>query len=496
MIIFLQYANIEIFGLGCMRAFSSGVLAFVQGAPLIFCGTGLVGHLLLWLMLLQGASAWLHLAYLQSATALIMILIVPYLALRGGKVGRVFIALSVLFSVLALIRLDTPVATLSTAMTRAAFFQAFLTAVFMLQDAAMRSYSMNQIGLFLISQPILKQSILTLLGTNLMALMMNLGSLVMIGTLARNRESGSPLSSLENSPSVWITAVSALRGFAASVTWSPLALPPVFLTSLYPTVGLGTTMLVGAAFSVVILIISLLFTLGQAALSYRQDGFPDVQPRKLPRRPIANLASLLVIIFIAIFVAAGTLDISTSSAVTVIIPVTAMLWMIKAHKGSLRTLLRDRFPSIMHDQVPRQAAQTSVIVSAAFLSPVLVALFPVDLVSNALAAAQISAPVLLSSIFLAVILLGMVGINPVLSTSLAAAIFPDPVRYGATPLSMIVILAIGWALAAEFSPYTGTTTIISRMLGISAERLVFEKNGLFLFMSLAITVGSIFLVVS
>jgi len=102
-----------------------------------------VGILLLALMMLEGARAWLHLdrAFLPSLCP--MVAIVPYLMLQAGKVGRLFFMLSILAAGIATMRLDNSAEVLGEALSRAAFFQAFLIAVFTLQEAAYRSATIN-----------------------------------------------------------------------------------------------------------------------------------------------------------------------------------------------------------------------------------------------------------------------------------------------------------------------------------------------------------------
>ncbi len=451
----------------------------------------LIGLMLIGLMIFQGIDRWLHVSTLGFPSLCIMVALVPYLLLRGGKVGRLFVMLSVLSAGLALIRLENAPEVLTEALTRAAFFQAFLTAVFTLQEAASRSSTINRVGLFLISQPLRKQSILTLLGTNLMALMMNMGSLVMIGTLARDRMVNDDTGDSGATERGWMTAVAALRGFSPTATWSPLALPPVFLSSLYPEVSLAETMMVGVVISVAILAVSCLFTFWQAAAIARKNHAPDAEAVPLPGRSIARLTLLLSAIFAAIYLSAHRLEMSTSAAVLVIIPVTSCLWLTVGQGHTFGSLVEGPLQNMVFHRLPIQAAETSVIVSAAFLGPVLIALFPMEEAAQVVIGAHLSGAWLLSLIFLGIIALAMIGLNPVLTSTLAIAVLGDPGNFGLTPLMIITVILPAWALAAQFSPYTGTATIVSRMFNVSPERLVFVRNGPFMVLSLTLALLAI-----
>lgn len=458
--------------------------------------SALVGLMLICLMVFQGIDSWLDISTLGIPSQCIMVAIVPYLLLRGGKVGRLFVMLSVLSAIMALIRLENAPAALQEALGRAAFFQAFLTAVFTLQEAASRSSAINRVGLFLISQPLRKQTILTLLGTNLMALMMNMGSLVMIGTLARDRMAGEEAGGAGATERGWMTAVAALRGFSPTVTWSPLALPPVFLSSLYPEVSLSETIAVGLMISVAILAVSCLFTFVQATAILRRGHAPVVEALPLPGRSVTKITLLLGAIFAAIFLAAQGLEMSTSAAVIVIIPVASCLWLILGQGHTLGTLIEGPLRNMVFQRLPSQAAETSVIVSAAFLGPILIALFPMQEAAQAVIGAHLTGAWLMSLVFVAIIVLAMIGLNPVLTSTLAIAVVGDPGNFGITPLMVIAVVLAAWALAAQFSPYTGTATIVSRMFGIPPEGLVFVRNGPFMVLSLSLSLCAIFTIMS
>lgn len=456
--------------------------------------SAMIGILLICLVVFQGIDNWLDVTTLGLPSALIMIAIVPYLLVRGGKVGRLFVMLSLLTAAVALVRLEDAPALLKEALIRAAFFQAFLTAVFTLQEAASRSESINRVGLFLISQPLRKQSVLTLIGTNVMALMMNMGSLVMIGTLARDRMASDDDGATGATERGWMTAVAAIRGFSPSVTWSPLALPPVLLSSLYAGVSLTETMMIGLAISLVIFVVSCLFTFGQATAILRKGTTPFVEALALPVSSVAKLIALLITIFTAIYFSAHQLDMSTSAAVIVIIPVTSCLWLIFGLGHSIGTLIEGPLKNMVFQRLPSQAAETSVIVSAAFLGPVLVKLFPMQEAAQVVVSAHLTGAWLLSLIFLATIALAMIGLNPVLTSTLVVAIIGDPATFGVTPINVVAVLLTAWALAAQFSPYTGTAAIVSRMFNVSPVRLIFVQNGPFMVLSLGIALTGIYLI--
>jgi len=445
-----------------------------------------IGLLLVALVVTEGVGAWLHAEFITAGGALLMLAILPWLLVQGSKMGRLFVAASVLGAIAVVLTQDAPLPILASALQRAAFFQAFLIAVFTLQEAAGRSESMAKVGRFLVTQPIRKQALLTLCGTNLMALMMNMGSLVFIGILARDTDADDTTG--PKSERAWITALAAIRGFSPSACWSPLALPPVYLSSLVAAVSLKTTMLVGAVLSAAILLFSVLFT----ALEVRKTTLDQPDPAPFPKRSILRISLLLAGLFSLIFFISGQMAVSTSAAVMIIIPAASILWLIALQGYRLRGLVSGPLKGMVLSRLPDQAAATSVITSAAFLGPIIVSLLPVPAITTLLAASSASPSVILSGVLVTIIALSMVGLNPVLTCAIAAGIISQPLNLGIEPIALVAVLLVGWALSAQFSPYTGTATIVSSIFGVSPVTLIFTRNRAFMLSCMALCVATIF----
>lgn len=449
-----------------------------------------IGLLLVALVVIEGVGAWMHEASITGGGALLMLALLPWLLVQGSKVGRIFVAGSVFGAIAVVLTQDAPLPILASALQRAAFFQAFLTAVFTLQEAAGRSESMAKVGRFLVSQPIRKQALLTLCGTNLMALMMNMGSLVFIGILARDRDADD--ASVPKSERAWFTALASIRGFSPSACWSPLALPPVYLSSLVAAVSLKMTMMVGAVLSAAILLFSCIFTLWEVRKS-RTAGMIQPIPAPFPKRSMLQISLLLVGLFSLIFFMSGRMDVSTSVAVIVIIPTASVLWLIALQGYRFRGLASGPLRSMVLVRLPDQAAATNVITSAAFLGPIIVSLLPVSSIASLLTASAASPSVILSGVFVAIIALSMVGLNPVLTCAIVAGIISQPLEFGIEPISLVAVLLVGWALSAQFSPYTGTAMIVSSIFGVSPVSLIFTRNRAFMLWVIVLCVTTIFL---
>ena len=462
-----------------MRAPNSPISATSTGATnwaLLY--KGFVGLTLVILVLTEILGSLSDRYDLNGIGSFLLVAIVPWLLIKGNRVGRTFVAASILAAIWVIATEDYAWQILSKSLERAAFFQAFLIAVFSLQEAANRSESMKKVGNFMVTQPIRKQSLLTLFGTNAMALMMNMGSLVMIGILVRDREAdqsvGKPISERG-----WTTALAAIRGFSPSALWSPLSLPPVYLASLFPSVSLKQTMAVGIAMSIGILLFSGLFTILEAKKS-KISQHENITPAPFPRRSFIRLSILIIVVFSHIFFLSEWMSVSTSFAVMVVIPVTSIFWLIALQGFRFRGLVSGPLRNMVIARLPLQAAETSIIISAAFLGPILVTLLPVNELNDAVSVLTLHPALILCVIFLATIALAMIGLNPIITGTIIAGIISQPLDVGIEPISLVAVLLICWALSAQFSPYSGTAMLVGSIFGVSPVILVFRRNRAFI----------------
>ncbi len=69
--------------------------------------------------------------------------------------------------------------------------------------------------------------------------------------------------------------------------------------------------------------------------------------------------------------------------------------------------------------------------------------------------------------------------NPILFVSLFAQLLPPPAELGISPVSLVLALTGGWALAAPTSPFTASVMIISRIGKVTPKEVAFKWNGIF-----------------
>jgi len=455
-------------------------------------GTVVVGALLITLMTLQGLSGWFGLEWVQLPSVGILLAIAIYTLFKGNKTARVFILIAVFCGILALALLDSPMPTIWDGIRRALFFQAFLTALFTLQEAALRSKMLHNIGHFLINQPVRRRSFLLVIGTNVMALMMNIGALVMIGSIAKASEATGQTNMKSDSLEKRQLPLAALRGFPPSSVWSPLALPPVFLATFYPDVELSTVMLYGVCVSVLLLLLSFLVISIEVWIAARSQQISEpvhMAPTRFPTQSVSTLAGTLVMIFGSIVFFSSLLDISVAISVILIIPATSVIWLLLMCRFNIKKFVQDPVRNMVCFRLPQTVSETSVIVSAAFMGPILLQVLPVEILADYIITNSIAPALFAAVVFFGMIGAAMVGVNSVLSTTIALAVAGNPLAFGLEPIALILVILTAWALASQLTPFSTTAIMVSKMFDVAPAKLVFQWNGLLWALTMLIATG-------
>ena len=170
----------------------------------------------------------------DAASILVLALLAPQV--RGWR--HLFLAISTVIVVYCLIARDDPAHILKPAFDQASFIIAFFCALASLQHVAARSQAISRAAAFLANQPSGRRYLALSCGAQVFALMLNYGALSLLGTMARRS------AERESEPAVRALRIrrmlqGAQCGFAASLTWSPLAFATVITSTLIPGVTVG-----------------------------------------------------------------------------------------------------------------------------------------------------------------------------------------------------------------------------------------------------------------
>lgn len=336
---------------------------------------------------------------------------------------------------------------------------AFVGAMSTLRIAASASGLLRRAGAHLLAQPPGRAYAILNAGAMLAASVLLFGVINLFGAMIAQAAGGDTGSKRAR------RAMSAvLRGYAMMPVWSPIALPFGLIAVNYPQAD-WLALLPMAAVAVVVLALV-------GVWADRRD-FPTVAVEPAATAPLVNRDILALGALVAGLMAlVGTVAAVTGwpviRAVVLIVPLAALGWftIAEARSGGLG--------AGMAEGLAAEVSILAVMAGAGAGGVLLGALVPVDLVSDALRAANLpgwAVPLLIVLLFIG---LGQVGFSPTLTFITLAVILPDPALLGVPPeVYFGTVLAI-WGLASITTPFSVPGLVTARLFGTTSADVVYR----------------------
>lgn len=425
------------------------VIAFEWGGPSLFTGLSLIFTILL-LILLSTAVAWSRIMF-----------VVVGLVLTFG----------------ALITKTDGMASVENALRTSAFIAAFFTALTSLRHVADTSAAIQRCGNFLAKQPPGKRYAALTLGGQMFAPLLNYGAISLLGSLATasaRNEPNAQIRSLRNRRML----LAIQRGFVSTLPWSPLAFAMAITTSLIPDSSWSGAVLPCLVSGLIL-----------AVTGWMMDAWIKPQPvsgsfqREKPGGSWASVLPLLLLLAILVASVAGLHLISGIRAVGVVIvvvPIMAVAWIgIQARGARPAATIAARTMTYFTNDLPLYKGELVLLMMAGFIGTLGSELLVPVLSASGFDLSAAPGWLVLVSIVWIIPLTGQLGMNPILSVSLFAPLFPDPVTLAVSSTDVVVAITAGWALSGASSPYTATTLLIGSFGGVSAAQVGIRWNGLY-----------------
>ena len=157
-----------------------------------------------------------------------------------------------------------------------------------------------------------------------------------------------------------------------------------------------------------------------------------------------------------------------------------MIWiLIEAETGRKAQELAERSSHYLFRDLPSFKSELVLLSTAGFIGTATGALIAHWIAAAGADLSLIPVRLLLVLPLVLVPLAGQFGMNPILFVSLFAQLLPPPAELGISPVSLVLALTGGWALAAPTSPFTASVMIISRIGKVTPKEVAFKWNGIF-----------------
>lgn len=436
----------------------------------------------LWLKVLAGALGGLY-----------VLLVFP--KVRWSR--RAFVIVAVALVAAALLWRDDGVELVESALVSAGFILAFFVALSTLRTAAGSSASIRQCGLYLATRTPAKRYLALTMGGHLFSLVLNYGSISLLGTIVEQAETG-PDGKFLNAVRLRRMLLAIQRGFATTLCWSPLSFSMAVGSTLVPGSSWGGT----AGYGMVTAFLATMLGWG-LDVAFKPPRPPNAPP---PPAPVGSLMSLRPLVMLLFAIVLGTAAFCTLTGLPVIVAVTAVVpsvsvaWMAAQvatpEPGLPRPAARvvaaevgRRCGDFLAREVDSYRGEMVLLYMAGFIGKLGAGLAEPLVSAHLLDLSAMPAWAVLAVLVCGMPLLGQAGMHPILAASLLVPLMPSPEALGIAPALVMLAVAFGWSISAVSSPFTATVLLIGVFGRVSALTVGLKWNGLYILAACAFGVA-------
>ncbi|QCT98621.1 hypothetical protein FEV13_17705 [Stutzerimonas degradans] len=357
----------------------------------------------------------------------------------------------------------------------AAYYGAFVGALGLMHCLAERLRPLGELHRRLLAGPPTLLYPSYLLSTLTISSILSFGMLTLVcGSLERHLQHGgySETQRREGRRGVMVTA---LRGFALVPLLAPTSVAVAILTRELPGLSGQALLPFGLLAALLLLLIGWPLENRRLRQLRRTESGDTPAPPPQPLRSLL-LGSLLGIVLIALL--AVFTPLSATQAAMLLVPL-AVVGLLRAQGegfGAIHTQVRDTLAGMRNE--------TFIFACSAVLGGLVAALVPVDALVLHVGTSPLALFGLGSAGMLAVIALALLGVAPIISLNLCAALLAQLAAQGVAIMQPAVALLAGFSLAMLLSPYGPSALMLARHAGLSPWRIAFGWNGRFVLLAL------------
>lgn len=412
-----------------------------------------------------------------GALLAVVLLALPRLGLREAYL----LSLSGLLSGLLAWLHPAPLEALALALDQAAFLMAFVLLLGLLHEAAMTSPAIADCGRYLTRQPPGRRFSAIYLGTNVMAVLFNLGVVSLLAPLIRRgieeATPGDPANPIRERRQL----SAMLRGFAWGVVWSPTAVAPLALMSLIPGIERGLWIVMGIGMALVLMLIGWAedqFTWRHRQRAARASGRWAVTPDF----PAGAFARFLVICACLFALTLGSMAVSGESVVFGLMaacPLMLVGWLLAQNGGLGRRaagLSLARGGEIFRDKLPLSARVAVTLACSGYVGRAGAALVPAAEWAALLGIDAMPGYLFLTALAVAIALFSQFALSPIMMAVFFGSLLGALPSLPAEPTLTALAISSGWALSMTCSPFATVVLMTARATGHSGARLSWGWN--------------------
>ncbi|MGM0562118.1 MAG: hypothetical protein ACQETX_13765 [Pseudomonadota bacterium] len=360
---------------------------------------------------------------------------------------------------------------------RGALIASLFAVMALLSAVAEYSRLIANCGDVIVHQPPGRRYIVLSAGGHLISLLLSIGAMSLLGELVHralaSHEDQGTAEEIERRRLIrrrrMITAVQ--RGFATISIWSPLSVSfAVVMASLPQT---DTTAFILSGFSLAMLTLLWGWVLDRLTSPRPRPGSSPGAPKVGRWIDFLPLLGLVAAIFIMAFGLSELFNSAIIVGVIASIPFLALAWLMRQSRAATHIPLdRQEDPEHRHSYtlstlrrylsrlLPSQRSEIGVSGNTAALGVLLAFAIPNDWLVGVVD--LLPRPLTLAASIWMVILLGQLGLNPIITTTLIGTALAETTLPGASTLPAALALSSGWCMAVASSPFTAGVLVAAR----------------------------------
>lgn len=433
-----------------------------------------VGLLLCAITALVICREWGVAEWTQPAKLFLVLVVVAILLFQVRWSRKAFIAVAMLISI-SLVATNTDWRGIITrGLETAAFIGAFFTALSTLRTVAQTSPSIQRAGTFLAGQPPGRRYAALTVGGQAFALLLNYGSLQLLGSLATANANSEPNLEIRRHR-IRRMLLAIQRAFVSALPWSPLSFAVAITVSVIPDTSWSKALVPGLVTSFLL-----------AGIGWLLDTIfkPRLTVKPVRSAPVGTwatmlpLAVLLSVLLVGVVTLSALTQVRVVGIVAVLVPCIAVVWMLLQHwnENPVSTTCA-RIKTYVLQELPSYRGELTLLMMAGFIGTAGSQLFAPMMQATGFDPSYLPSWIILVSLVWIIPLAGQIGMNPILAVTLIAPLIPTATDLGVQPIAIVVAITSGWALSGASSPFTATTLLIGSFGGISATRVGLVWNG-------------------
>ncbi|MDX5403040.1 MAG: hypothetical protein LPJ93_11660, partial [Rhodobacterales bacterium] len=306
------------------------------------------------------------------------------------------------------------------------------------------------------------------------ALLLNYGSLQLLGTLVTSNAKAEPNPEIRRLRMKRML-LAIQRGFVSSLPWSPLSFAVAITVSVIPGADWSKVLVPGLVTS------ALLAGIGWSLDTIFKPRLAVTPVRSAPTGTWATLlplAVLLAVLLTGVVTLSALTQVRVVGIVAVMVPSIAVVWMLIQHwEAQPFATTGTRIKTYVLQELPGYRGELSLLMMAGFIGTAGAQLFAPMVQATGFDLSYMPVWVILIALVWIIPLGGQIGMNPILAVTLIAPLVPAAADLGVQPTARVVAITAGWALSGASSPFTATTLLIGSFAGISATRVGLVWNG-------------------